>query len=141
MISPIFNVAEGAPRLRPAPSPRHHTGRSARQGDEGRHNLERLAWQKPILFLLCAGSYAINSPKVLIRANDPPPRRVFVLVPLIGIQPLRRFAKTELENLASSRRPFSPLGDVLDPSNHPEANFAEPEHGQDAEDAAFQEPP
>ncbi|CDX52396.1 hypothetical protein MPL3365_150116 [Mesorhizobium plurifarium] len=44
---------------------------------------------------------------------------------------------------ASSHRPFSPLGDVLE---HPDAldplisHFAEPKHGQDAEDATFEEP-
>ncbi len=34
-ISPFSIVARRPPRLRSAPSPRHYTGRSARQGDEG----------------------------------------------------------------------------------------------------------
>ncbi|MES0208590.1 hypothetical protein NKJ93_05760 [Mesorhizobium sp. M0028] len=107
----------------------------------GSHQPETIALGH-ILFLLCAGSYARKSLMVLIRADDPPPRRVFRFWSCMPYpKPLRRFAKTELQALASSRRPFSPLGDVLDPLNHPEANFAEPEHGQDAEDAAFQEPP
>jgi len=41
--SPITSVAGKAPSLRPAPSPRHYTGRSARQGDEGRRRLPQSA--------------------------------------------------------------------------------------------------
>ncbi|CDX16491.1 hypothetical protein MPL3356_220085 [Mesorhizobium plurifarium] len=44
-VSPIANVARKAPRLRTAPSPRHYTGRSARQGDEG----QRRPWRSASL--------------------------------------------------------------------------------------------
>ncbi|WP_292663824.1 hypothetical protein, partial [Mesorhizobium sp.] len=47
-LSPITNVAEKAPRLRPAPSPRHYTGRRGRRRMRGSANLDNSPVEPPV---------------------------------------------------------------------------------------------
>ncbi|CAH2406617.1 hypothetical protein MES5069_530032 [Mesorhizobium escarrei] len=66
---PFCNAGDWRNPLRRRPSPRHYTGRNARQGNEGQRRTEAIA---RVFSLFCDGSCARNLFMVLVCANDPP---------------------------------------------------------------------